>query len=135
MTSWDDFMVPRKDDFYIFVKRYWDDLASLNSHSSVPVLVHCSAGVGRTGTFMAIDMLARYIRDLMAFEGQNCLMNGKEDMESTFNESIYANLTDSGKSIVLQNRSTLAKCSSSIDVFQTVLWIRSQRMKSVEQDV
>nr|CDS26582.1 receptor type tyrosine protein phosphatase,protein tyrosine phosphatase receptor type [Hymenolepis microstoma] len=135
MTSWDDFMVPRKDDFYIFVKRYWDDLACLNSHSGVPVMVHCSAGVGRTGTFIAIDMLARYIRDLMASEERNCLMNGKEDMESTLNESIYANLTDSGKSIVLQNRSALAKCSSNIDVFQTVLWIRSQRMKAVEQDI
>lgn len=62
-------------------------------------------------------------------------MNGKDGEESILNEAIYANLTDSGKSIVLQNRSILAKCASNVDVFQTVLWIRSQRMKAVEQDV
>ncbi|VDL64617.1 unnamed protein product [Hymenolepis diminuta] len=96
MTSWGDFMVPRKDDFGIFLKKYWDDLASVSSRSSVPVMVHCSAGVGRTGTFIAIDMLARYIRSLMLSAKQNGLMNGKDSEESILNEAIYANLTDSG---------------------------------------
>ncbi|VDL64984.1 unnamed protein product, partial [Hymenolepis diminuta] len=41
MTSWSDFMVPRKDDFSIFLRKYWDDLASVSSRSSVPVMVHC----------------------------------------------------------------------------------------------
>lgn len=86
--------------------------------------------MGRTGTFLAIDMLARYIRSSIAFEGENALMNGKDE-----GESVYANLTNSGKSIPLQNRTVIMKCASKVDVFQAVLWLRSQRMKSVEQDV
>ncbi|KAM7534626.1 hypothetical protein Aperf_G00000112642 [Anoplocephala perfoliata] len=130
MTGWDDFMVPRKDDFYIFLKRYWDDLAAASSHGSIPVMVHCSAGVGRTGTFLAIDMLARYIFGLISSGEGSGLANGKEE-----GESIYANLTTSGKSIPLQNRKSMKNCTSNIDIFQTVLWLRSQRMKSVEQDI
>ncbi|EUB60289.1 Receptor-type tyrosine-protein phosphatase alpha [Echinococcus granulosus] len=136
MTSWDDFKVPRKDDFCIFLKKYWDDLKAMNRQSVGSVLVHCSAGVGRTGTFIAIDMLARYIEGLVELGKRRVSSNTKtEDNGVPWQESIYANLTESGKAILLHNRATLDKSTSMVDIFQTVLWLRSQRLKSVQQDI
>ncbi|KAL5964538.1 Receptor-type tyrosine-protein phosphatase alpha [Taenia solium] len=135
MTSWDDFKVPRKDDFYIFLKKYWDDFKTMSRQSTGSVLVHCSAGVGRTGTFIAIDMLTRYIQGLVGMEERKSVSSTKaEEDDVPWQESVYANLTESGKAILLHNRATLDKTTSTVDIYQTVLWLRSQRLKTVQQD-
>jgi len=46
-------------DFVNSVKEY----TKANSIKKGPMVVHCSAGVGRTGTFIAVDYLLQYIRD------------------------------------------------------------------------
>lgn len=55
-TAWPDKGVPRNVtsivDFRNKVVNYEDDLKG-------PLLIHCSAGVGRTGTFMALDFLIK----------------------------------------------------------------------------
>ena len=52
--TWGDFLVPERPTWVMrFVKR-------VNEHyvpDRGPLLVHCSTGSGRTGTFVAIDML------------------------------------------------------------------------------
>lgn len=45
MTHWQDFTVPRKDDFCRFLNQYRDDLDSLGPSNTVPVLVHCRLAV------------------------------------------------------------------------------------------
>ena len=53
MTSWPDHGVPDYATSLLQLRkkalRSWND-------GQNPILVHCSAGVGRTGTFIAIDM-------------------------------------------------------------------------------
>lgn len=57
-VAWRDFLAPDQPSWLLrFIKR-------VNEHYSPdrgPILVHCSAGVGRTGTFLAIDMLINQI--------------------------------------------------------------------------
>ena len=53
MTSWPDHGVPDSATPLLLLRqralRSWND-------AQRPILVHCSAGVGRTGTFIALDM-------------------------------------------------------------------------------
>jgi len=65
---WRDKDVP--DDMYPLLA-FRRKVRSLDAGASGPLLVHCSAGVGRTGTFMALDMLldeAKRCREVDVFE-------------------------------------------------------------------
>ena len=53
-TDWPDFGVPEDASSMLkFVRR----VRSATSPTHGPVVIHCSAGVGRTGTFIAIDVM------------------------------------------------------------------------------
>ncbi|XP_050396813.2 receptor-type tyrosine-protein phosphatase epsilon [Patella vulgata] len=54
-TAWADHDVPEVADLLDFLYCVQDYKADSNS----PTLVHCSAGIGRTGTFVAIDALLK----------------------------------------------------------------------------
>ncbi|KFP77285.1 Receptor-type tyrosine-protein phosphatase eta, partial [Acanthisitta chloris] len=55
-TSWPDHGVPETTDLLINFRDLVHQYNNENPTDS-PILVHCSAGVGRTGTFIAIDYL------------------------------------------------------------------------------
>ncbi|KAM6358633.1 receptor-type tyrosine-protein phosphatase eta isoform 1-T1 [Alca torda] len=59
-TSWPDHGVPETTDLLISFRHLVHEYSSQNPIDS-PTLVHCSAGVGRTGTFIAIDRLIQQI--------------------------------------------------------------------------
>ncbi|XP_046582364.1 uncharacterized protein LOC124289762 [Haliotis rubra] len=65
-TSWPDHGVPGETtailDFHRVVK-------DTKTDSSGPLLIHCSAGIGRTGTFIALD----YLLDQAREEGRVCI--------------------------------------------------------------
>ncbi|XP_048341849.1 receptor-type tyrosine-protein phosphatase eta isoform X2 [Sphaerodactylus townsendi] len=54
-TAWPDHGVPETTDLLISFRHLVQDYMKQNAPT--PTLVHCSAGVGRTGTFIAIDRL------------------------------------------------------------------------------
>ncbi|KAG6011053.1 hypothetical protein E4U21_000084 [Claviceps maximensis] len=59
-TRWPDFGVPTLDDMESFL-----DLMQLSrdhNNASYPRIIHCSAGVGRTGTFISLEHLMRELR-------------------------------------------------------------------------
>ncbi|XP_013791926.1 tyrosine-protein phosphatase 10D-like isoform X2 [Limulus polyphemus] len=59
-TRWPDFGCPENTEVMInFVRAVRDHIPRIN-HG--PLVVHCSAGVGRTGTFLALDRLMQHIR-------------------------------------------------------------------------
>ncbi|KAM4723203.1 receptor-type tyrosine-protein phosphatase eta-like [Rhinophrynus dorsalis] len=59
-TAWPDHGVPKTTDVLInFRNTLWDYVKMCPPNS--PVLVHCSAGVGRTGTLIALDRIIKQI--------------------------------------------------------------------------
>ena len=59
-TSWPDHGVPKFATSIIsFIRRVQK---AHNKESGVPLLVHCSAGVGRTGTFILLDSMLERIK-------------------------------------------------------------------------
>uniref|UniRef100_A0A672PIW2 protein-tyrosine-phosphatase n=1 Tax=Sinocyclocheilus grahami TaxID=75366 RepID=A0A672PIW2_SINGR len=59
-TSWPEHGVPESSSTLIqFVKA----VRSHRSHDNTTNVVHCSAGVGRTGVFIALDHLIQHVRD------------------------------------------------------------------------
>jgi len=58
-TAWPDRGVPSPEEDFIALSDRADEANAENN----PIVVHCSAGVGRTGTFCAIRSYIRYIRD------------------------------------------------------------------------
>ena len=68
-TSWPDFGVPQEASAMLkFVRHVRGSV--LPDHG--PMVVHCSAGVGRTGTFIAIDIL------LQRMQEAECVINVQE---------------------------------------------------------
>ncbi|KAL4829828.1 hypothetical protein H8958_009740 [Nasalis larvatus] len=61
-TSWPDHGVPDTTDLLINFRYLIRDYMKQSPPES-PILVHCSAGVGRTGTFIAIDRLIYQIEN------------------------------------------------------------------------
>ncbi|XP_028823211.1 LOW QUALITY PROTEIN: phosphatidylinositol phosphatase PTPRQ-like [Denticeps clupeoides] len=59
-TSWPEHGVPESSTTLIqFVK----SIRSSRGHDNTTIVVHCSAGVGRTGVFIALDHLIQHVRD------------------------------------------------------------------------
>lgn len=53
-NSWPDHGVPESANELLMLRTA---VKEINGDSTVPVIVHCSAGVGRTGTYIALDRL------------------------------------------------------------------------------
>nr|XP_015286745.1 PREDICTED: phosphatidylinositol phosphatase PTPRQ isoform X1 [Macaca fascicularis] len=59
-TAWPEHGVPENSAALIhFVKL----VRASRAHDTTPMIVHCSAGVGRTGVFIALDHLTQHIND------------------------------------------------------------------------
>ncbi|XP_070535296.1 receptor-type tyrosine-protein phosphatase H-like isoform X2 [Ptychodera flava] len=59
-TSWPDHDVPEETEPLLEFVRL---VRSQMPNDDTPTVVHCSAGVGRTGTFIALDTLIQHMRD------------------------------------------------------------------------
>ncbi|KAL3882799.1 hypothetical protein ACJMK2_029106, partial [Sinanodonta woodiana] len=85
-------------DFVTFVRTYE------NRTSQSPVVVHCSDGVGATGTFIAIDYLMKYVQEhdeidifnlVYTMRSNRCNMVQTEEQYIYIHDSILQFITDS----------------------------------------
>uniref|UniRef100_A0A1I8A6H7 protein-tyrosine-phosphatase n=1 Tax=Steinernema glaseri TaxID=37863 RepID=A0A1I8A6H7_9BILA len=57
-TTWPDFGCPKETGHFLAFREHLKSSGKLESDSSSgPVVIHCSAGIGRTGTFVVIDTI------------------------------------------------------------------------------
>ena len=107
-TDWEDNSVPKSPDPILnLVKKVRQEIRSLQLTSS-KILVHCSNGMGQTGTFIALYQLM----DLMDSKMKKMFQKSKKELVE--NASHYLH-------------------KISIDVFRTVFELRSRRIKMVSR--
>ncbi|ELT88458.1 hypothetical protein CAPTEDRAFT_112007 [Capitella teleta] len=75
-TAWPDHGVPQRASPIISFRR---KVRSYDQSHPGTMLVHCSAGVGRTGTFIALDFLQDMAEEEQAIDLFNCTMNMRRD--------------------------------------------------------
>ena len=105
-TDWEDYGVPKSTDPILnLVRKIRQEIRSLQL-STTKILVHCSNGMGQTGTFIALYQLMEILDTKME------KMFRKSKRELVENASYYLhNIT--------------------VDVFDTVFELRSRRMNMV----
>lgn len=87
-TTWPDFGVPEPPSTLVkFVRAFREKVHPSSNH---PIIAHCSAGVGRSGTFIAIDRILQIIRnhDTVDIFGIVCEMR-RERCHMVQNEQQY----------------------------------------------
>jgi len=82
-TKWPDHGVPDGADYDSFFE-LMKLSRELNSDTSNPRIIHCSAGVGRTGTFIALETLMREID-----EGAMDRLDPNVDVNNNDNDPIF----------------------------------------------
>ena len=71
-TTWPDFGVPEPPQTLVrFVRAFRERVTP----EQRPVVVHCSAGVGRSGTFIALDRILQVINALSYYFMTNILQD------------------------------------------------------------
>ncbi|XP_062566506.1 receptor-type tyrosine-protein phosphatase epsilon-like isoform X15 [Saccostrea cucullata] len=78
-TQWPDHGVPDPLSLAIFQKHV---RRIQNEHKNNPLLVHCSAGIGRTGTFIALDALYQHGLETGSVNVQGYVKKMREDRMS-----------------------------------------------------
>ena len=61
-TGWPDHGAPKAPNDLLAIHTELRRLEG-NKPDNVPIIVHCSAGVGRTGTLIGLDNLARQVEE------------------------------------------------------------------------
>ncbi|KAK3594320.1 hypothetical protein CHS0354_028702 [Potamilus streckersoni] len=88
-TAWPDKDVP--DTAWSLVE-FWKSVKKHKAYGKGPMVVHCSAGVGRTGTFIALDIIYEEACETGHIAIMKCVENLREqrvNMVQTVNQFIF----------------------------------------------
>ncbi len=82
-------------------------------------------------------MLTRYIQDaLTPVHNEFPTFDGFDETDDHGDGSpIYVNVRETENALMLENRRMLARTTEDVDIFRTVLWLRSKRRFLVQEEV
>ena len=82
MTTWEDDKAIKvsTDQFDALNYLLKQTFAAKKAFPDIPVLTHCSAGIGRTGTFLAIFLMIEAVKELQKLEDAQ-QMEGTDEMQ------------------------------------------------------
>ena len=128
-TGWPDHGVPKVKDAYMYYDAMFNIINTFNEIKPSPTVVHCSAGIGRTGTFMASYNLWKSIEERYSelkkeIENNSPSSTSKKDLE---NLNINLNLGKECNVNVVQPPKNF-----SFSIFRTVIKIKDSRCYSIE---
>ena len=101
-TSWPDHDTPATSCEYL---EFHTKVEMLKSKRTGPLVVHCSAGLGRTGTFIAIDYLKKQAKTDYIVDVPACVTSLREDrakMVQTLEQYRYVHENDKMKVLYQQ---------------------------------
>ena len=101
--AWPDMEAPK--DTKVLLDLHDEAEKILNKNPDITMMVHCSAGVGRTGTFIGLFKLVKDYKDDKV----------REQLELSFHSIYFLSQVEE------------------LDPFETVLTMRRQRMKMVQK--
>ncbi|KAK4166571.1 protein-tyrosine phosphatase-like protein [Cladorrhinum sp. PSN259] len=124
--KWPDFGVPALEDlesFFILMGLSREK----NAHPNNPRIVHCSAGVGRSGTFIALEHLMREME-------AGVLENWDERVKTQPPSPASSQKQESREGGEWSRESSVAEFGSDDIIFDTVNALREQRKMMVQAD-
>ncbi len=83
-------------------------------------------------------MLTRYIQDaLTPVHNEFPTFDGFDETSDHGDDGspIYVNVRETENALILENRKMLARTTEDVDIFDTVLWLRSKRRFLVQEEV
>ncbi|KAK9454916.1 protein-tyrosine phosphatase-like protein [Dipodascopsis uninucleata] len=119
--KWGDFDSPKPEheNNLLHLCKLANEINGGTSDSSRPLVVHCSAGVGRTGTFVTIDFLL------------SCMNAKSSPTASTKNSS--DSMVPSASILYSKDEPSISSVNEDYDpIYDTVMCLRKQRMMMVQ---
>jgi len=78
-TGWPDFGLPTDVNEFLKIFTIVDDISPATPET--PLVIHCSAGIGRTGTFCAIHRVNEHVKSILKNKKTNLINNPLEGQD------------------------------------------------------
>ncbi|KAL4236563.1 hypothetical protein ACF0H5_004948 [Mactra antiquata] len=128
-TSWSDHGAPTYPTTLLNFRR---KVQQYNSDSTAPILIHCSAGIGRSGTYIAVDYLLQQAKKEGIIDLLQCaqlMRSNRVNMIQTWQQ--YSFVYDAVLDALLSGETTISNASFS-EVYEEMCTLKPDKPASTQ---